>query len=96
LWKEDWFYDFDTRNGQLVTSVGRDVGQVAPVFCGIASDDQKEKMRPALQKFLSDSLEGRKVVPGAEDWQDGLHWSSLVLLTSSLFGPREKMDSPRR
>jgi len=79
LWKEDWFYDFDTRNGQLVTSVGRDVGQVAPIFCGIASDDQKEKMRPALQKFLSDSLEGRKVVPGAEDWQDGLHWSSLVL-----------------
>ncbi len=78
LWKEDWFYDFDTRNGQLVTSVGRDVGQVAPVFCGIASDDQKRKMRPALQKFLSDSLEGRKAV-GAEDWQDGLHWPSLVL-----------------
>ena len=79
LWKEDWFYDFDTRNGQLVTSVGRDVGQVAPLFCGIASDEQKQKMRPALRKFLSDSLEGRKAVPVAEDWQDGLHWSSLVL-----------------
>jgi hypothetical protein len=79
LWKEDWFYDFDTRNGQLVTSVGRDIGQVAPVFCGIASDEQKQKMRPALRKFLSDSLEGRKAVPVAEDWQDGLHWSSLVL-----------------
>ena len=36
-------------------------------------------MRSALQKFLSASLEGRKAVPGAEDWQDGLHWSSLVL-----------------
>ena len=79
LWKADWFYDFNTHNGQLVTSVGRDVGQVAPVFCGIASDEQKEKMRPALLKFLSDSLAGRQAVPGAEDWQDGLHWSSLVL-----------------
>lgn len=79
LWKEDWFYDFNTRNGQLVTSVGRDVAQVAPVFCGIASDEQKEKMRPALHKFLLDSLAGRQAVPGAEDWQDGLHWSSLVL-----------------
>jgi len=79
LWKEDWFYDFNTRNGQLVTSVGRDVGQVAPVFCGIASDEQKEKMRPALHKFLLDSLAGRQAVPEAEDWQDGLHWSSLVL-----------------
>jgi hypothetical protein len=79
LWKADWFYDFNTHNGQLVTSVGRDVGQVAPVFCGIASDEQKQKMRPALLKFLSDSLAGRQAVPGAEDWQDGLHWSSLVL-----------------
>jgi len=90
LWKEDWFYDFDTRNGQLVTSVGRDVGQVAPVFCGIASDDQKEKMRPALQKFLSDSLEGRRLCQERRNWQDGLHWSSLCCLTSSLFGPRRK------
>ena len=31
LWKDDWFYDFDTRSGRLVTSVGRDVGQVAPL-----------------------------------------------------------------
>jgi hypothetical protein len=79
LWKEDWFYDFDTRNGQLVTSVGRDVGQVAPVFCGIASHDQKQKMRPALCKFYTDSLAGHRSTAGFEDWQDGLHWSSLVL-----------------
>lgn len=79
LWKEDWFYDFDTRNGQLVTSVGRDVGQVAPLFCGIANDEQKEKMRPALRKFFADSRAGHASPAGTEDWRDGLHWSSLVL-----------------
>ena len=77
LWKEDWFYDFDTRKGQPVTSVGRDLGQVAPVFCGIASEEQKQKMRPALRKFYADSL--ARHLPTSEDWQDGLHWSSLVL-----------------
>jgi hypothetical protein len=77
LWKEDWFYDFDSRKGQPVTSVGRDLGQVAPVFCGIASDEQKQKMRPALRKFYADSL--ARHLPASEDWQDGLHWSSLVL-----------------
>jgi hypothetical protein len=77
LWKEDWFYDFDTRKGEAVTSVGRDLGQVGPVFCGIASDEQKQKMRPALRKFYADSL--ARHLPAAEDWQDGLHWSSLVL-----------------
>jgi hypothetical protein len=79
LWREDWFYDFDTRNGQPVTAVGRDIGQVAPVFCGIASDAQKEKMRPALRKFFADSQAGHPANSGFEDWQDGLHWSSLVL-----------------
>jgi len=79
LWKDDWFYDFDTRNGQLVTSVGRDVGQVSPIFCGIASDEQKEKMRPALRKFFRDSMAGQPSTAGSEDWRDELHWSSLVL-----------------
>ena len=77
LWKEDWFYDFDTRKGEAVTSVGRDLGQVGPVFCGIASEEQKQTMRPALRKFYADSL--ARHLPAAEDWQDGLHWSSLVL-----------------
>jgi hypothetical protein len=79
LWKEDWFYDFDTRNGQLVTSVARDVGQVAPVVCGIATGEQQQKMLPTLRKFFADSLAGHLSNPGFEDWQDGLHWSSLVL-----------------
>lgn len=77
LWKENWFYDFDTRNGQLVTSVGHDVGQVGPVFCGVASQEQIGKMRPALRKVYADSMATR--LPANEDWQDGLHWSSLVL-----------------
>ena len=77
LWHEDWFYDYDNRNGRLVTSVGRDLGQVAPVFTGIASAEQREKMRAALGKFYADSMATR--LPANEDWQDGLHWSSLVL-----------------
>jgi hypothetical protein len=79
LWKDDWFYDFDTRNGSLVTSVDRDLGQVAPAFCGIASEEQKQKMLPTLHKFFTDSLAGHASTAGFEDWQDGLHWSSLVL-----------------
>jgi hypothetical protein len=79
LWKQDWFYDFDTRNGQPVTAVGRDIGQVAPIFCGVANDEQKDKMRPALRRFFADSQAGHLANSGFEDWQDGLHWSSLVL-----------------
>lgn len=79
LWRDDWFYDFDTRAGRLVSSVGRDLGQVAPIFCGIASDQQTQKMRPALRKFYTDSLARQPLKAGFEDWQDGLHWSSLVL-----------------
>jgi hypothetical protein len=79
LWKEDWFYDFDTRSGQLVTSVARDIGQVAPVICGIATREQQQRMMPTFRKFFADSLAGHASTPGFEDWQDGLHWSSLVL-----------------
>ncbi len=79
LWKEDWFYDFDTRNGQLVTSIPRDIGQVGPVFCGIASNEQIAKMRPTWHKFFSDSIAGLPSSAGTGDWRDGLHWSSLVL-----------------
>jgi hypothetical protein len=77
LWKDDWFYDFDTRNGQLVTTAGQDAGQIAPAFCGVASDNQKHRMRPVVRKFFADSM--ARHLPPAEDWQDGLHWSSLVL-----------------
>jgi hypothetical protein len=77
LWKDDWFSDFDTRNGKLVTTVSKDVGQVAPIFCRIATGDQIEKMRPTLRKFYAESA-STHLAP-ADDWQDELHWSSLVL-----------------
>lgn len=79
LWKDHWFYDFDTRNGQLVTFITPDIGQVGPVFCGVASKEQIERMRPTLHKFFSDSVAGVPSAAGTEDWRDGLHWSSLVL-----------------
>jgi Trehalase len=77
LWKDDWFYDFDTRDGRLVTTVSKDLGQVAPIFCGIAKSEQVGKMRPILSKFFAEST-SKRLAP-ADDWQDGLHWSSLVL-----------------
>ncbi|HXQ98687.1 MAG TPA: trehalase family glycosidase [Candidatus Limnocylindrales bacterium] len=77
LWKDDWFYDYDTRNGKLVTTVSKDVGQVAPVFCGIATNEQIGKMRPTLRKFFAESATTH--LAPADDWQDELHWSSLVL-----------------
>jgi Trehalase len=76
LWNGDWFYDFDTRIGHLITTAGRDVGQVAPVFCGVATEDQKNRMRPIMQKIYADSTNPR--LAPTEDWRDELHWSSLV------------------
>ena len=77
LWKNDWFYDFDTRSGQLVTTIRKDIGQVAPVFCRVATQEQISKMRAALRNFFTEST--TKHLTPAEDWQDGLQWSSLVL-----------------
>jgi hypothetical protein len=77
LWKDDWFYDFDTRRGQLVTTVGKDLAQVAPIFCRLADAGQIEKMRPALRTFFTESRT-RHLAP-EDDWRDPLHWSSLVL-----------------
>lgn len=75
MWNgQDWFNDFDTRSMQAITSVGRDVGQVAPIFCGIASKQQTSRMLPTLRGFYDASREG-KIDMG----QDPLLWSSLVL-----------------
>lgn len=77
LWKDDWFHDLDARSGKAITNVGRDVGQVAPVFCGIADHGQVRAMMPAMRQFFADSSEKR--LPADNDWQDALHWSSMVL-----------------
>ena len=75
MWNgQDWFNDFDTRSMRSITSVGRDVGQVAPIFCGIASRQQTDNMLPTLRGFYDASRNGK-----IDQGQDPLLWSSLVL-----------------
>jgi hypothetical protein len=75
MWNgKDWFNDFDTRSMQPITSVGRDVGQVAPIFCNIASKQQINSMLPTLRNLFDASREG-----DIDMGQDPLLWSSLVL-----------------
>ncbi len=75
MWNgKDWFNDFDTRSMRPITSVGHDVGQVAPIFCNIASRAQIQAMLPALRGFYEDSMAGR-----VDGGQDPLIWSSLLL-----------------
>ena len=76
LWKDDWFYDYDSRSGQPITSVGKDIGQAAPIFCGAATPEQVRRMLPTLRKAFAESKAGEHRAD--QDWQDGLHWSSLV------------------
>ena len=75
MWNgKDWFNDYDTRTMQPITTVGRDVGQVAPIFCAIASEQQMADMVPTLRDFY-DASRGGKIDMG----QDPLLWSSLLL-----------------
>jgi hypothetical protein len=75
MWNgRDWFNDFDTRSMQPITSVGHDVGQVAPIFCEIASSGQIQRMLPVLRAFYEDSKAGN-----IDGGQDPLIWSSLLL-----------------
>lgn len=74
LWNgSDWFNDFDTRAMKPITTVPRDAGQVGPIFCDVASLEQKRAMIPTLRKFYEDSRDGRA---GEED---PMMWSSLML-----------------
>ena len=75
MWNgRDWYNDFDTRSMKPITSVGRDVGQVAPIFCDIASGEQTAKMAGTLGDFYRKSLAGE-----IDMGQDPLQWSSLLL-----------------
>ena len=75
MWNgQDWFNDYDTRTMQPITTVGRDVGQVAPIFCSITSEHQTVSMVPTLRDFYDASRAG-KIDMG----QDPLLWSSLLL-----------------
>jgi len=85
LWNgKDWFNDFDTRTMSPITSVARDAGQVGPIFCGVASEQQTASMTPTLRAFYEASHDGQA---GEED---PLFWSSLVLpFLESLWTARE-------
>lgn len=77
LWKDGWFRDFDARSMQFVTSVAPDPAQSAPAFCGVATENQRDQMRPVLRQIYQNS-HARGGNP-AEGWDDGLAWSSLML-----------------
>lgn len=75
LWNgKDWFHDFDTRTMQPVTSVGRDAGQAAPIFCGLTNSNQTASMVPTLREISASSQDG-KIALG----QNPLIWPSLAL-----------------
>lgn len=77
LWQGDWFHDFDTRAGRLVTNTERDPAQSAPAFCGLATAEQRSRMAATLRKFYEDSK--RRGQSPAAGWDDGLAWSSIML-----------------
>jgi len=78
LWNgNDWFHDFDTRAGQPIASVGKDIGQVAPISCGVATQEQTHVMIPGLRAFYEQSRAGS--AKNVDGWVDGLQWSSLTL-----------------
>jgi len=77
LWKDDWFHDYDTHAGQLVTVATRDPSQAAPAFCGIATEAQKKRILPTLRSMYEElKAQGSKDVPQGNF---SLDWSSFVL-----------------
>lgn len=67
LWHEQWFYDVDARSGNpIVISGSREVTQVAPIMCGVATAKQIQAMIPKMREYESDRAY----------W---LEWPSLLL-----------------
>lgn len=77
LWFEGWFYDVDARTGKPIIIPGRrEVTQVGPVMCGVATPDQVRAMVPAMREYESNQrfwLEWPShVLPYAESmWRAG-------------------------
>jgi hypothetical protein len=62
LWHEGWFYDQDARSGSPIVIPGRrEMSQVAPVMCGVATDKQVRAMIPTMREYAT----GRTVRLGA-------------------------------
>ncbi|MHB8655734.1 MAG: MGH1-like glycoside hydrolase domain-containing protein [Terriglobia bacterium] len=54
LWRDGWFYDFDTRSGEFIIIPGhREVTQVGPIMCGTATDQQIQVMIPKMREYES-------------------------------------------
>jgi len=55
LWYQDWFYDVDARSGKPIVIPGhREVTQVGPVMCGVATPEQVRAMLPAMRAYRED------------------------------------------
>ena len=55
LWYQGWFYDVDARSGKPIVIPGhREVTQVGPVMCGVATQEQVRAMIPAMREYESD------------------------------------------
>lgn len=77
LWKEQWFYDFDTRTMELVTTTPPDPSQAAPAFCGIATEEQNERILPKLRQMWEQACVEKNGNVG--DSSGTLIWSSFML-----------------
>jgi hypothetical protein len=67
LWYEGWFYDVDVHSGKPIVIPGhREVTQVGPIMCGVATPEQVRAMIPPMREYESNQ----------EFW---LEWPSHVL-----------------
>ena len=54
LWHDGWFYDEDARSGRPIVIPGhREVTQVGPVMCDVATPDQVRAMVPKMREYES-------------------------------------------
>jgi hypothetical protein len=67
LFYQGWFYDMDGRSKKpIVIPDHREVTQMAPIMCGVATPEQIQAMTPAMLEYS----------PRQDYW---LEWASLVL-----------------